>query len=53
MTAELKKIGVQVAGAVRYDPELSEAGFEGRAPGEGLAREDMAAIVRELLGETD
>ncbi|MBI4763080.1 MAG: P-loop NTPase [Deltaproteobacteria bacterium] len=53
MTAELEKRGVQVAGTVRFDPELSEAGFEGREPGEGIAREDMAAIVRELLGETD
>jgi CO dehydrogenase maturation factor len=53
MTTELDKREVPVIGSVRYDPELSEAGFEGRTPGEGPAREDITAIVRELLGTSD
>lgn len=49
MTAELGKRGVQVIGTVGYDPELSEAGFEGRAFKEIKARRDMETIVDNLL----
>ncbi len=53
MIEELERANVNVLGMVGYDPELNEAGFEGRAPGEIKARRDMETIVNNLLSESD
>jgi len=51
MMDELDRTNVKVIGMVGFDPELNEAGFEGRPPGETKARQDMKTIVEHLLGE--
>ncbi len=43
--------GLRVIGAVRYDPAIAEAGFEGRAPLGTPAQADVAAALSRLLGE--
>jgi CO dehydrogenase maturation factor len=53
MIEELDRINVKIIGLVEYDPELNEAGFEGRAPGEIKARKDMEDIVKNLLAEAE
>jgi CO dehydrogenase maturation factor len=49
MIERLDAKGVKVLGTINYDPELSEAGFEGRAPNASNARKDVEDIVRNLL----
>jgi CO dehydrogenase maturation factor len=51
MIEELDRKNIRVMGTVFYDPELSEAGFEGRAPGKSKAGNDVENIVRTLLDE--
>lgn len=51
MTKELNKKNVKIIGTVYYDPQVSEAGFEGRAPGESKAKEDIQKIIKQLLSE--
>jgi len=53
MIKELDRQGIRVIGTVFYDPELSEAGFEGRAPGQSKAGRDVENIVRTLLEEAN
>ncbi len=48
---ELGKKNLKSIGAVYLDPEIGEAGFEGRAPGNSKASEDMRQIVKRLLEE--
>ena len=52
MMDELGKKGVQIIGTVHYDPVVSEAGFEGRAPGESQAMEEVRGIVKQLLNSS-
>jgi CO dehydrogenase maturation factor len=51
MIEELGRKNVQVAGTVYYDPELSESGFEGQAPGDSKARREVGEILRTMLDE--
>ena len=53
MIEELNRTNVKVIGMVGYDPELNEAGFEGRAPGETKARREMETLVGKLLAESN
>jgi len=46
---ELNKKEVKILGTVHYDPKVSEAGFEGRAPVESQAMEEVRILVRQLL----
>jgi len=50
---ELDKKGVTPIGTVYYDPQISEACFEGRALGDCQAVEDIKSIVRSLLTELE
>jgi len=52
MTDELNKRNVRTIGTVYLDPLVSEAGFEGRAPGESPAKEAVRAIIKQLLTDT-
>jgi CO dehydrogenase maturation factor len=52
MIEELNKKGIKPIGTVNYDPQLSEAGFEGKALGDSKATEDMKVIIGELLDES-
>jgi len=49
MTDELSKKGINIIGTVHYDPKVSEAGFEGRSPGESRAMAEIRDIVIKLL----
>lgn len=51
MTKELNKKNVKIVGTVYYDPQVNEAGFEGRAPGDSKAKEEIQGIVKQLLDE--
>jgi len=53
MIEELDRKNIKVIGTVYYDPELSEAGFEGRPPGQSKAARDVEAIVKNLFNEAD
>ena len=52
MTEELNKRKVKTVGAVYYDPLVSEAGFEGKPPGETKALEDVQEIIRLILNDS-
>ncbi|MBM4446406.1 MAG: adenylyl-sulfate kinase [Chloroflexi bacterium] len=52
MAEELDRKGVKTLGAIYFDPELSEAGFEGAIPANSKATEEMKAIAELLLGES-
>ena len=52
MVEELDKKGVRTLGAIYFDPELSEAGFEGAIPVNSKATEEMKAIAELLLDES-
>jgi len=52
MIEELNKKNIKTIGTVYYDPQLSEAGFEGTALGDSKATEDMKGITNLLLDET-
>jgi CO dehydrogenase maturation factor len=51
MIEELNKRKIKVIGTVYYDPQVSEAGFEGRAPDDSKAMEDVREIIRRMLDE--
>ena len=51
MVEELDKKNIKTIGTVYYDPQLSEAGFEGTALGDSKATEDMKGITNLLLDE--
>lgn len=51
MIEELNKRKIKVIGTVYYDPQISEAGFEGKAPGNSKAMEDVRGIIRRMLDE--
>jgi CO dehydrogenase maturation factor len=51
MIDELNKRKIKVIGTVYYDPQISEAGFEGKAPGNSKAMEDVREIIRRMLDE--
>lgn len=51
MHEELKSKNIRSIGAIYLDHELSEAGFEGRPPGNSKASDDMTAITKMLLEE--
>jgi len=53
MIEALVKKNVSQIGAVPLDPEVSEAGFEGKALGESKAKEETRKIARLLLGEAN
>jgi CO dehydrogenase maturation factor len=53
MAEELDKKSVKTLGAIYFDPELSEAGFEGSIPVSSTATEEMKAIAELLLGESN
>jgi hypothetical protein len=40
---------IRTIGTVYLDPLISEAGFEGRAPGDSMAKEAVRAILKQLL----
>lgn len=52
MAEELDKKGVKTLGAIYFDPELSEASFEGAIPANSKAAEEMKAIAELLLDES-
>ena len=52
MIDELGQKGVKSIGTIYYDPELSEAGFEGTALGNSRALEDVKRIIESLLNGT-
>ena len=47
----LAQRNVSQVGTVHLSPEVSEAGLEGRAPGESAARQEIAEIIDRLLDE--
>jgi CO dehydrogenase maturation factor len=51
MIEELNKRNIKTIGTIYYDPQVSEAGFEGRAPGDSKATEDVRGIIRQMLDE--
>lgn len=51
MIEELNKRNIKTIGTIYYDPQVSEAGFEGRAPGDSKATEDVRGIIRLMLDE--
>ncbi len=51
MIKELDRKNIKTLGTVFYDPELNEAGFEGKAITDSKATEDMSAIVNLMLTE--
>ena len=53
MIEELDRKNIKVIGTVYYDTELSEAGFEGRPPGQSKAAGDVEATVKNLFNEVD
>ena len=53
MIEELNQKRIETIGTVYYDPELSEAGFEGTALGDSRAMEDMKGIVQLLMDEVE
>jgi CO dehydrogenase nickel-insertion accessory protein CooC1 len=53
MIEELNKRSIKTIGTVYYDPQISEAGFEGRAPGDSKALDDVRAIIKQLLTEAN
>lgn len=53
MIEQLEGKRVPVIGAVFYDPEVSDAGFEGRAPKPGAkAMDEVKGIIQKLIEET-
>jgi len=52
MVEELEQKGVVSIGTIYYDPELSEAGFEGTPLGDSRALEDVKGIIESLLNGT-
>lgn len=52
MNEELDKRNIRAIGTVYLDPLISEAGFEGRAPGDSMAKEAVRAILKQLLTGT-
>ncbi|MBM3119777.1 MAG: DUF87 domain-containing protein [Chloroflexi bacterium] len=52
MAEELDKKGVKTLGTIYFDPELSEASFEGTTPVNSRAAEEMKAIAELLLDES-
>lgn len=53
MIDQLEEKRVNIIGTVYYDPEISEAGFEGRAPDStAKALEDVKGIIQLLIKET-
>jgi CO dehydrogenase maturation factor len=53
MIDELNKRSIRTIGTVYYDPQISEAGFEGRAPGDSKAMDDVKVIIKQLLSEAN
>jgi CO dehydrogenase maturation factor len=53
MIEELDRKNIKVIGTVYYDPELSEAGFEGRPPGQSKAAGEVEAIIKNLFDEAN
>jgi CO dehydrogenase maturation factor len=51
MIDELNKRNIKTIGTIYYDPQVSEAGFEGRAPDDSKAMEDVRGIIRRMLDE--
>lgn len=51
MTVELSQKNIKIIGAIYYDPKVSEAGFEGRAPNGSKAADDVREIVKQLMNE--
>ena len=49
LSAELRKRGVAVLGAIRLDPEVFETGLQGAPIRGSLAEKDMAVLVDEML----
>jgi CO dehydrogenase maturation factor len=49
MTKELEKRKVQTLGTIHYDPEVQEAGFEGRPPTDSKAGEEVEEITNLLI----
>ncbi len=49
MMEELAKRKVEPIGVIHFDPQFSEAGFEGRPPGDSRATADMDEIADRLL----
>jgi CO dehydrogenase maturation factor len=51
MITELSQKEVKTLGTIYYDPKVSEAGFEGTAPGYSKATDDIKEIIDLLLDE--
>ncbi|MFC1861838.1 P-loop NTPase [Chloroflexota bacterium] len=49
---KLKEKSIKFVGTVYYDVRVSEAGFEGKVPGDSKAKEEMRKIARRLLDES-
>lgn len=49
---KLKEKNIKFVGTIYYDPQVSEAGFEGRALGDSEAKEEIKKITRRLLVES-
>ena len=52
MVEELDKRRINTIGAVYYDPQIAEAGFDGRALGYSKAAEDIRNIIKRLMEES-
>lgn len=46
---KLEKRYIKTIGTIRYDPQISEVCFQGKALGDGQAKEDIRRIVHHLL----
>ena len=51
MTGQLASKKIAIAGTIRFDAQVSEAGLEGRALGDSRAKEDTKAMTKALLDE--
>ena len=51
MSDELARKNITAIGTIYFDPQVSEASFEGSPLGDSTARDDMKVITKALLGE--
>jgi CO dehydrogenase maturation factor len=49
MSAELKRRGIALIGSIRYDPQVFEAGLEGRPVDNDVLKSDISGILAQLL----
>ncbi len=52
MIEGLNKKNIKIIGTIYYDTQVSEAGFEGRAPDDSKATDDVREIISRILDES-